>query len=176
MVNRTTLQRAALVTLRTVIGWHFLYEGYYKLMMPAWSHGGQRLPEWTASGYLAGATGPLAPLFHAISSPPLVVWIDRTMPIALLVVGLLLMLGLFTQIGCWGALALLATFYLSTMPIQGLPQPGAEGTYLLVDKNLVEAVAVVVLLAFRTGTIAGLDLLWRDRARRAQEQREASPA
>ncbi len=165
MPSRTTVQRAALVTLRTVIGWHFLYEGYYKLMMPAWSHGGLRLPEWTASGYLSSATGPLAPLFHAMRSPLLLTWIDRGMPVALLVIGLLLILGLFTQIACWGALALLATFYLSTMPLQGIPQPGAEGTYLLVDKNLVEAVAVIVLIAFRTGAIAGLDLLRRERAR-----------
>jgi hypothetical protein len=36
----------------------------------------------------------------------------------------------------------------------------AEGTYLLVNKNLIEACAVAVLFAFRTGSIAGLDRLW----------------
>jgi hypothetical protein len=39
---------------------------------------------------------------------------------------------------------------------------------LIVNKNLIEAAAVLVLLAFRTGRIAGLDLYWawtRDRAR-----------
>ena len=30
----------ALVVLRTLIGWHFAYEGYYKLMLPGWSRGG----------------------------------------------------------------------------------------------------------------------------------------
>ncbi len=43
------------------------------------------------------------------------------------------------------------------------PQPGAEGTYLLVNKNVVEAAAVVAVLSFRTGAIAGLDLLWSSR-------------
>jgi len=38
-------------------------------------------------------------------------------------------------------------------------EPGAEGYYLLVNKNLIEAAAVVVVLAFRTERIAGLDLL-----------------
>jgi thiosulfate dehydrogenase [quinone] large subunit len=69
------------------------------------------------------------------------------------------MLGLFTQAGCGGALALLVTFYLAAMPTGGI-DIRAEGTYLLVNKNLVEACAVLVLLAFRTGSIAGLDRLW----------------
>ena len=46
-------------------------------------------------------------------------------------------------------------------------QPAAEGTYLLVNKTLIEAAAVVVLITFRTGAIAGLDLLWSTRAEQA---------
>jgi len=49
-----------------------------------------------------------------------------------------------------------------------VPHPGMEGNYLLVNKTLIEWVAVTVLLCFRTGRIAGLDLLycgWRDRRR-----------
>ncbi len=38
-------------------------------------------------------------------------------------------------------------------------EPGTEGNYLLVNKNLVEAAAVFVVLVFRTGRIAGLDLV-----------------
>jgi hypothetical protein len=40
-----------------------------------------------------------------------------------------------------------------------MPEPRAEGTYLIVNKNLIEAVAVGVLMTFRTGRIAGLDML-----------------
>ena len=69
------------------------------------------------------------------------------------------MLGLFTQLGCGGALALLSTFYLAAVPT-GTLDVRAEGTYLLVNKNLIEACAVAVLFAFRTGSIAGLDRLW----------------
>lgn len=169
MLNRASLQRVSLIVLRTVIGWHFLYEGYYKLVMPAWSRTGQRLPDWTASGYLANADGPFGHLFHVIGAPPFAIWVDRITPPALAAVGLLMILGLFTQIACWGALAFLAMFYFSTLPLHGLPQPGAEGTYLLVDKNLVEAAAVVALIAFRTGAIAGLDVLWLERRRRDGE-------
>ncbi len=165
---RPVIQHVALVLLRTLVGWQFLYEGYYKLMVPGWSRQAQRLPAWSSSGYLAGATGPLASVFHVLASPPTIVWIDRLVPIALTAVGLSLILGLFTQAGAWGALAFLTTFYVSAIPTRGVPEPFAEGTYLLVNKNLVEAAAVLVLIAFQTGAIAGLDLLIGGRgARRA---------
>jgi hypothetical protein len=46
-----------------------------------------------------------------------------------------------------------------------MPQPNAEGAYLFVNKNLVELAAVLVIFAFRTGRIAGLDLLLGRRPR-----------
>ena len=77
-----------------------------------------------------------------------------------LLVGLSLTLGLFTRLGCWGAIALLSLFYLSAIPTSGAPVTGQEGTYLLVSKNLIELVAVVVVLVSNTDRIAGLDLLF----------------
>ena len=82
---------------------------------------------------------------------------------ALVLIGLSLILGLFTDAGCVAALGLLTLFYVSAIPVSGLPEPRAEGTYLFVNKNLIEAGAVFVLLAFRTGRFAGLDLLRRPR-------------
>lgn len=165
-----TFARIALVLMRTLIGWHFLYEGLYKLLLPGWSRAGQPMPGWTAAGYLAQASGPLAPLLHRLAQPPLIGWIDILVPLGLALVGLSLILGLLTQIGCWGALGFLVIFYVSAIPTSGLPQPGAEGSYLLVNKNLIEASAVLVLIAFHTGRIAGLDVL---RARRAAVPRAA---
>ena len=46
----------------------------------------------------------------------------------------------------------LTLFYLSAIPTTGAPQPGAEGAYLIVSKNLIELAAVLVVFAFRTGT------------------------
>ena len=152
-------QGIALVLLRTLIGWHFLYEGYFKLALPGWAREGQPLAPWSAAGYLKGAAGPLAGLFQSMSSPVLQPWIDRLVPIGLLLVGLSLVLGLLTQAGCWGALGFLTLFYASSIPTAGTPQAHAEGTYLIVNKNLIEWCAVMVLLLFRTGQIAGLDLL-----------------
>ena len=153
----------SLVLLRTLIGWHFLYEGYYKLALPAWSRGGAPMEAWTASGYLAASTGPLGGTFRALGASAVGPWIDLVVPVGLMLVGISLMLGAFTRAGGMGALAFLVLFYLSAPPLEGLPGPGAEGAYLLVNKNLIEASAVLVLLAFDTGRIAGLDLLRRSR-------------
>ena len=159
ITRRVHLQQALLVVLRTLIGWHFLYEGYTKLLHPAWSQSGTPLPAWSSAGYLKAATGPLAPLFHWMASSSWIGAFDLAIALGLIVVGLTLMLGLFTQAGCTGALVLLALFYLTAVPI-GEADVRGEGTYLLVNKNLIEAFAVAVLLTFRTGSLAGLDRLW----------------
>lgn len=161
----TGFQQFCLITLRTVIGWHFAYEGIYKLMLPGWSRTGQLVGAWSAGGYLKGATGPLAPVFHRMAeSAGTMQAVDIAVPLGLLLVGLSLMLGFLTQLGCAGALALLAMFYVSQPPLSGMPQVGAEGAYLIVNKNLIELAAVMAVMAFRTGAIAGLDQLWGRRA------------
>jgi thiosulfate dehydrogenase [quinone] large subunit len=87
--------------------------------------------------------------------------VDVLVPLGLLAVGVSLMLGLFTQAGAWTAAFFLTLFYLASIPTSGVPTANAEGSYLLVNKTLVELAAVVVLATFRTGDIAGLDLLRR---------------
>jgi thiosulfate dehydrogenase [quinone] large subunit len=158
----SAFQQVALVVLRTLIGWHFLYEGYTKLLHPAWARAGAPVAAWSSAGYLNAATGPFAGMFHALGSSPWIGAVDVAVAVVLVAVGLSLMLGFFTQTGCLGAIGLLAMFYVSAIPL-GLPEPRSEGTYLFVNKNLIEAVAVVVLFSFRTGRIAGLDRLWSGR-------------
>jgi len=166
-------QAVLLVVLRTLIGWHFLYEGYFKLMRPAWGQDGTPLASWSSSGYLRGATGPFADAFRALGTSPWVGTLDTVIAIALVAVGVALMLGLLTQLACLGAMLLLTTFYISAMPISGLPEPRMEGTYLFVNKNLIELAAVAVVFAFRTGRIAGLDR-WFASARRARALEEVA--
>jgi thiosulfate dehydrogenase (quinone) large subunit len=152
-------EEVTLVLLRTLIGWHFLYEGLVKILWPAWSRAGVPLGRWSAAGYLRAAEGPFASLFRALADSPWLPSINLLMTWSLVIVGLLLILGLFTQAAGWSALALLTLFYVSWLPTRGVMEPGAEGNYLFVNKNLIEWMAVAVLLAFRTGRIAGLDLL-----------------
>jgi len=166
----SSFQQIALIALRTVIGWHFLYEAYYKIVSPAWSPGGGPLTPWSSVGYLKGASGPLARVFQRLINAGATTWIDRSVKLALLLIGLSLLLGLFTRVGAVAALVFLSLFYLLYVPILGVPQPNAEGTYLIVNKTLIEAIAVIVLLAFDTGRIAGLDLLWQRKRSSSVEQ------
>src|SRR5690554_6806318 len=78
----------------------------------------------------------------------------------LTLVGLSLVLGLFTNIGYVGAICFLLMYYLSHPPLLFaeyiLP---AEGSYLWVDKNLILLVTMAVLMLFPTSRIIGFDSL-----------------
>jgi len=167
-------QQVSLVLLRTLVGWHFLYEGYFKLLRPAWSRQGVPLAAWTSTGYLHAANGPFAAVFHRLADSAWIGRVDTLVAVALILVGLSLTLGLFTQAGGAGALALLALFYLAQVPTAGVPSPQTEGAYLFVNKNLIEAGAVLVLLGFRTGRIAGLDRLRHERPAPVAPAQEAA--
>jgi thiosulfate dehydrogenase [quinone] large subunit len=168
----TRTQETMLVALRTLIGWHFLYEGFLKVFWPAWTREGVPLGKWSAAGYLRTSVGPFSEQFRSLAEASWLPWLGMLIAASLLLIGLGLMLGLYTQASCAGALVLLALFYLSYFPSRGIMEPGAEGNYLLVNKNLIEAAAVAVVMAFRTGRIAGLDLLLAPRA--AQTAPEAA--
>jgi thiosulfate dehydrogenase [quinone] large subunit len=153
------IQQIALVTLRTLIGWHLLYEGYYKLALPGWSRAGTPITAWTSAGYIKAATGPIARVLQKMIDAGWANWIDNTVKIGLLLIGLSLILGLFTRAGSLAALVLLVLFYLLSVPLSGTQQPGSEGAYLIVNKTLIEAAGVFVVLVSRTELMAGLDLL-----------------
>jgi thiosulfate dehydrogenase [quinone] large subunit len=160
----SSLQQVSLVLLRTLIGWHFLYEGYFKFSLPAWTADGKPLAAFTAAGYIkAATTGPLGALARWAADAGLLPVIDRLIMFGLLAVGLSLILGLLTRVGCVGGVLLLALFYFTAVPTTGLPQTGSEGNYLFVNKTLIEGVAVLALFAFDTGRIAGLDRLLSER-------------
>ena len=166
-----TSQQITLVVLRTLIGWHFLYEGYTKLLQPAWGRAGAPLAAWSSAGYLKAATGPLAERVpcarHRRRGSARSTSSSRSLLVA---VGLSLMLGLFTQAGCAGALALLAMFYLSAIPL-GLPEARVRRhvphRQQEPDRGWRRCWCC---FAFRTGRIAGLDRWIADAPRDRQSR------
>jgi thiosulfate dehydrogenase [quinone] large subunit len=157
VVASTPMQQVALIVLRSLIGWHFLYEGYVKLLGPAWTRAGVPLQPFSSAGYLRNATGPFADVFRGLADSPWLPTLDLVVALALFAAGVSLVVGLFTQAGSLLAFGLLTVFYLSAIPLQGVAEPRNEGTYLIVNKNLIEAAAVALIFVFRTGRIAGLD-------------------
>ncbi len=145
----TPMRAVMLVVLRLSIGWHFLYEGVVKL----WN------PDWSARSYLLDSKGPFAEMFYALTHNQGVLnAVDFLNIWGLILVGLGLLLGFLTRIASIGGIVLLAFYYLSHPPLITtdylIP---SEGSYLLVNKTLIELFALWVLYLFPTGTIAGID-------------------
>jgi thiosulfate dehydrogenase (quinone) large subunit len=139
----------AITLLRVFVGWHFLYEGIAKLTSPSWS----------AAGYLRQARGPFSGLFKWLASQPnLLANADLITMWGLTLVGAFLILGLFTRLASLAGIGLVLLFYLCNPPFVGyfysIP---TEGSYLIVNKNLVEVCALVVILVTGSGRFAGLD-------------------
>jgi uncharacterized membrane protein YphA (DoxX/SURF4 family) len=98
-------------------------------------------------------------------------WIDASVRWGLLVVGLCLLLGLFSRPACVAGAAFLLAFYLAMPPLLGVPDnPRVEGHYFLINKNIIEMLALLALATTPSGRWLGLDGLlqflnpWRWRA------------
>src|SRR5262249_21744672 len=72
--------------------------------------------------------------------------------------GLCLLLGLCTRTNCLVGAVLLILFTVSLPALPGLPENlRAEGFYIYVNKNIIEAVALLTLATTATGRWLGLD-------------------
>jgi thiosulfate dehydrogenase [quinone] large subunit len=146
----TPLQMTILVVLRFLIGWHLLYEGFSKLL----------IPNWTSFGFLQESKWILAGLAKWILAHDNVLnVVDFLNTWGLIAIGLGLIVGLFTRIAAISGAALLLIYYLNNPPLIGLEYTvPSEGSYLVVSKTLIESCALVVLAIFPTGTVFGLDM------------------
>jgi thiosulfate dehydrogenase [quinone] large subunit len=150
----TITQKLILVALRLAIGWHFLYEGLVKLANPNWS----------SAGYLLDSAGFLKSFyFNLAANPEILKVVDFLNVWGLVFIGLGLILGMFTKVAIISGIVLMAFYYLSHPPFIGLKYAvPIDGSYLVVNKMVIEALALGVLLAFPTWKEWGLDRwIWR---------------
>ncbi len=152
------VQTWILLVVRLAVGWHFLYEGLAKLL----------IPDWTAAPYLQTARGLLAGLFHWMAASPWILEaVDQINIWGLILVGLALMLGCMTRLASAIGIIFLLLYYLAHPPlIRADISSAVEGHYLFVDKNLIELLVLGVLLVFPVSLLPGLDGLfqrWRSR-------------
>ena len=148
-------QLVSLTLLRLLIGWHLLYEGMAKLSNA----------NWTSAAYLLDSKWIFSGLAKwMVTNPSILGAVDTLNMWGLTIIGLSLLFGLFSG---WGAIAVSSLnflYYLYHPPLVCLEySKPPEGSYLIIDKNLIEACALFVLVMFPTSHITGLDkFLQRD--------------
>ena len=148
-MSYTKLQLSSLVLLRILIGWHLLYEGVVKLFQPNWS----------AVLYLEDSSGLFRPMFMEIAgNETLLNIINLLNQYGLVLVGLALICGAFTKIAAWSGVVMLLFYTMSHPAFIGadylMPM---EGSYLWIDKNVIEMGALIVIWLFPTSKIIGVD-------------------
>jgi uncharacterized membrane protein YphA (DoxX/SURF4 family) len=147
-LNLNPVHMYLLTALRVIIGWHFLYEGIVKFLSP----------DWSAWSYLMNSTGFLSGMFQGMAqNDALLTAVNFLNVWGLILIGLGLILGLFTQVAQFGGIALLGIYYLANPPFASNTGAGFEGSYLMVSKDIIELTALVVLSFFRTGRFLGMD-------------------
>jgi uncharacterized membrane protein YphA (DoxX/SURF4 family) len=145
----------SLALLRILIGWHFLYEGLVKVINPS----------WTARPFLEGSRWIFGDFFRWMITGDTGMWfIDAFNAYGLMLIGLALILGVFTRLACWGGVVLLLMYYVAYPPFGGYSYgPPSEGSYLIVNKNLIELFALIILAITDSGKYFSLESLWRNR-------------
>jgi uncharacterized membrane protein YphA (DoxX/SURF4 family) len=162
LINRNV--KWVLVMLRIAIGWHFLFEGLSKLFTPG----------WTSADYLATSRWIFAPVFHWIAeTPSILMAVDIINTWALILVGICLMLGLFTRPAAVFGMVLLFLYYVAHPPFIKLDFGlAAEGNYMIIDKNFIEFLALGVLALIPTGKFLGLDSVIKITGKSSAETRK----
>lgn len=145
------LQFYSLLVLRILVGWYFLYEGIVKLLDQNWS----------AYAYLKNAHGLLSDYWSSLADNQLLLnIINQFNTFGLIAIGLGLILGLFCRIASVSGGLLVLLYYLSYPPIIAAQSVQLTGDHVLwVDKNLIFMAVFVVLYAFPTSQIIGVDRL-----------------
>ena len=127
-----------LVLLRVFIGWHFLYEGISKLVNP----------EWTAEAYLRGSYGFLSGLFHSLAANQTSLAIVDFLNVwGLILIGTALFLGFFIRFSAIAGMTLLMLYYFAYPPFGHSLMAGVvEGHYWLINRNIIETLALLVVI------------------------------
>lgn len=147
-----TWQTRVLVMLRFMIGWHLLYEGIVKLLKP----------EWSSQAFLRESQGLFSGIADwMVSNPSVLAVVDSLNTWGLILIGAGLVLGLFTRTAAFAGAVLIGLYYLFNPPFIGIATAiPMEGNYLIVNKNLIEATALLLIAVSPAARSFGLDTLF----------------
>lgn len=161
------IQIVVLIILRIAIGWHFLYEGITKAIDPT----------WTSVGYLARSNWIFSGIFNGISNnPTLTIIFDHLNIWGLIFIGLGLILGIFIRFASISGMILILLYYIANPPFTNYSF-ASEGNYLIIDKNLIEFLALLVIAFIPTGSFFGLEKLkfFKRQKQRIEDQKAVKP-
>jgi len=146
--------------LRVVIGWHFLYEGIYKLA----------LENWSSSSYLMGSKWFLSGFFHWIIAHPTALVVTDFLNIwGLIFIGLGLFLGIAVRISSIAGASLLMLYYIANPPFVDSAMVSMSH-FFIIDRNLIEAIALILLALIRRDYHWGLGQIIRDYYLKAKKE------
>lgn len=127
-----------LALMRIAVGWHFLYEGCWKLLQPE---------GWSCVSYLNVAQGPLAPVFTWMATQTwLVAFGDWSVMLGLVAIGLGLITGVLARYAALAGILLMALFYCCQPPEPfAHAVSGGDGRFFVIERNVIEAFALLLI-------------------------------
>ena len=146
----------SLTIVRIIVGWHFLYEGVIKIF-----------GIWTSAAYLSGSKWIFSGIFHAIvNNDVLMRMTDLLNMWGLTIIGIALILGIFTRLASFSGALLMLLYYVAYPPflsyLQGVV---TDGSYLWVNRTLIELFVLITLGSVPAGVMYGTDRMikmWKD--------------
>ncbi len=155
-MNRyTPWQLLGFTVLRVMIGWHFLYEGLLKLFDPG----------WTSKEFLLQSTGPFSSFFHLLGTNDNVIMLMDILNIAgLVLIGFSLFIGLFNRLSIIPGIILMLMYYFANPPFIAMAGTSlANGHFLIINYQLIEAAALCILILYPTSQLTGLAGLFKSK-------------
>jgi thiosulfate dehydrogenase (quinone) large subunit len=161
--NPTGLRETAVAALRIGTGFVFLWAfldktfglHYSTPSAKAWIHGGS-----PTKGFLGSVSvGPWQSMYHAWAGKE---WADWLFMLGLLGIGLALVLGVGLRLAAAAGVLLVALMWFAVFPPA---QHAADGsltgsTNPFVDEHVMDALALIAVAAFGTGSRLGLGAMW----------------
>lgn len=157
----TKPQLTFLLVIRFAIGWHVLYEGMSKVLNP----------QWTSANFLEESQWILSGLSNWIlSNADVLAVVDFLNVWGLVLIGLALIFGFLFKPAAIAGSILVLIYYLSVPPLVGyeytLP---SDGSNLIINRTLIEAIALFGLALFPTNRVFGLDYFIYSRQNKASQ-------
>ena len=163
-IRQADWKKILLTLVRMAIGWHFLYEGIAKML----------IPKWTSFSYLANSSGPLSAPYHWMASTPAVLKaVDILNVFGLLLIGAALFIGLFSRIAAICGALLLTMYYFAYPPFGDSLFSVSEGHLFIIDKIFIEAL-VLLFFVFLREKGYGIDL-FAELLNKGREANQSTP-